>query len=217
MISNKSHDIANGLGFTFSGSKNNYSTPPENFIIEVIKETGMSLIKRETRFHSLLRTWIQTNARYLRTDSLKTLSIDLSDDQLRILGSFCAIARDNDAHARWFKLISFIQGRLNSKKIDIVPKEYPKEALDIFLKEFNIRYRNIPFQDERKFLGNQWLVKNNIWIRNRLLMTVSPRADLCSYFKLYKDRREKNICKFISIGRSSFFALKSDIELIQSL
>ena len=124
--------------------------------------------------------------------------------------------RDGSVSHGLFRLPAYIAG-LNSKKIDIVPKEYPKEALDIFLKEFNIRYRNIPFQDERKFLGNQWLVKNNIWIRNRLLMTVSPRADLCSYFKLYKDRREKNICKFISIGRSSIFALKSDIELIQSL
>jgi hypothetical protein len=216
LIKNRLYNIANGLGFTFTGGINNYTVPPEVFIVELIKECGLSLIKKETRFHSLLRTWININSHLLRTDALLKLSIGLDDVELRILGSLCAIARDSDSKGRWLKIISHLKNRLQKNEIDVVSNKYPREALDTFLNEFGVNYRKIPFQEDRKFMDRKWLVKNNPWIKGRLLMSVSPRADLATFFRINKERNCKKVCELIFIGRSSFFALKEDIELVNS-
>ncbi|OIQ15967.1 MAG: hypothetical protein BM556_16870 [Bacteriovorax sp. MedPE-SWde] len=213
-MSNEIYDIANGFGFTFAQADECHDVSPEMFLSLIINEYGIKLIKREARLHSLVRTWIKTNARFLRTDALKKISLTFESVELSILASFCAIARENDSSSRWDKLIDFLRKRIVESTASLVPESYPEERMDSYLLEFGIRTRSISFQDLRKFKGRDWLIQNSPWIRNRLIMTVSARADMATYLGLYSDPTEESVCSQIFIGRSSYFSLKEDVSVI---
>ncbi len=215
MINNLFYRQANGLGFTFNNAKPDFSVPPERFIIDLLKELSTNLITGERRLHSLLRTWFSFYSRFLRVDTLTKLSDELEESELRILGSLCLIAKEYDSSTRWSRLITRLEERTKRSKIDFVPKDYPKNSLDSYLLEFGIRYRSIKFQDERKFMTLEWLVAHNIWIKNRFIMTVSPRADLLTCFIInsdingYSDIEEKAL-----IGKSSYYSLIDDVKIL---
>ena len=215
MINNRFYRLANGLGFTFNNAKPDISVPPERFIIDLLKELNTNIITDERRLHSLLRTWFSLYSRFLRVDTLTKLSDELEEAELRILGSLCLIAKEYDTSTRWSRIITRLKDRTKRSKIDFVPQDYPKESLDSYLLGFGIRYRSIKFQDERKFMTLEWLVAHNIWIKNRFIMTVSPRADLLTCFTInkdinsYSDVKEKSL-----VGKSSYYSLINDIKLI---
>ena len=162
MINDRFYKLANGLGFTFNNANPDFSVPPERFIIDLLKELGTNLITREKRFHSLLRTWFSLCSRFLRVDTLTKLSDELEEAELRILGSLCLIAKEYDSSTRWSRLITRLEKRTKRLKLDFVPKEYPRKSLDPYLLEFGISYREIKFQDERKFMTLEWLVAHNM-------------------------------------------------------
>ena len=215
LINNRFYKLANGLGFTFNNARPDNSVAPERFIIDLLKELNTSLVTSERRLHSLLRTWFSLYSRFLRVDTLTKLSDELEEAELRILGSLYLIAKEYDSSTRWSRLITRLEEKTKRSKLDFVPKDYPKESLDSYLLGFGIRYRSIKFQDERKFMTLEWLVSHNIWLKNRFIMTVSPRADLLSCFLIneningYSDIEEKAL-----IGKSSYYSLIDDVKIL---
>lgn len=215
MINKCFYRQANGLGFTFNNAKPDTSVPPERFIIDLLKELSTNLITGERRLHSLLRTWFSLYSRFLRVDTLTKLSDELEESELRLLGSLCLIAKEHDSSTRWSRLITRLEEKTKRSKLDFVPKDYPKESLDSYLLEFGIRYRVIKFQDERKFMTLEWLVTHNIWIKNRFIMTVSPRADLLTCITINSDIRSySDIEEKALIGKSSYYSLIDDVKII---
>lgn len=216
MNRDNTYQIANGLGFTFSSAgEGNYTSSPEMFISDVAAR-GESLLRAESRLYSLTRTWVRANAQLLRPDGLSSSSKDLSPIGLRFLLSICLIAQDSDpAPKRWNSLIRSLSESIGRDVIYLYPRNYPQDRTDEFLRGAGIHYRRVAFQDNRKFRDLRWIIERNPWIRNRVLMTVSARADIYTYLSIHSDAKEKDICDELGVGKSSFYSIKKSFDLIR--
>ncbi|AYF44403.1 hypothetical protein BALOs_1402 [Halobacteriovorax sp. BALOs_7] len=211
------YNIANAFGFTFTGVDSlDYSVSPERFIVDTLSLSGESLFREESRLHTLLRTWVRDNSHLLRPELLVSLGSSLEGISLRVLGSICLIAQESDtASKRWNRAIRRILKIVDSDRLYLYPENYPNSRIDQYLSEFGIHYRSVEFQDERKFRGLKWMVENNPWVKNRILMTVSARADIYTYLSNNETAKEKEVCTELDVGKSSFYSIKKSFELIR--
>lgn len=206
--------MANSLGFTFNGETiTYYDAIPETFLVEVAK-LGNALFYKESRLFSLTRTWVHFYAKFLRVDALKKLSKDMQGIELSILGSFCLIAKEADS-SKWNGLLEDILKRTKSFRKEIIPRDILENNKDLFLAKFGIYYRSLRFQSSRKFRSLEWLLKNNHWIKNRLIMTVSPRADIFTYLFFHRNKRDIGpLIDCVFASKSTVYNIREEYDLL---
>ncbi len=76
-----------------------------------------------------------------------------------------------------------------------------------YLIDRGIIVRTIPIQDEKKIRPSNWLLKNNVWFKNRLLFGLGVRADAFSALQTNQIKTYYELSKFIN---SSLFSAREN-------
>jgi hypothetical protein len=187
------------MGITFDIVPN-FKMQPEMIII--------TLLQREdfigNYMYGILKLIFFKHHLFFRVDILNKASHKLSavgKATLSALAGYCA----NDLKDKRFKKIK--KSSLKSKLMINTIAYIDTVGAEQHLFERGIIVRQIPLQNEKKILPCDWVLKNNIWFRNRLLFGLGVRADAFSFLQMGPVKTYYELSKIL--GSSLFSARKS--------
>jgi hypothetical protein len=198
-FSNEEYSQLASLGITFDIVPN-YKVQPELVIL--------SLLNREefigNYMYGMLKLLFDRHHLFFRVDVFikgsKTISA-VGKATLSALSSYC-VHELNDK--RFKKLKKFT---LKNELLLNTQEYVASVGAEPYLIERGIVVRRIAIQSEKKILTTDWVFKNNIWFRNRLLFGLGVRADAFSSLQITPIKTYYQLSKIL--GSSLFSARKS--------
>lgn len=145
---------------------------PEEVIIQIVREI---VREKDLKLLSILVLWMNNFRGYVRAELMKKLSYSLHINTLAVLGG--VIQKSCIKDHRWDILIKHIAKHTKNNRFSLNPRETNCEA-DLEMLGFGVDVRKVSSADEKKIMQEDWVIKNNIWIRNRLFLGTNLRADV---------------------------------------
>lgn len=196
-FSKEDYSFLSSLGLTFDEAPS-YNIGPESGLIH--------LLNREefigNYMYGMLKLFLKYNHEYLRVDLLIKLEkkvTPMGRATLSALSAYCS----KDLKDKRFKKIKKHKLHesifLNSQEyVDSVGSEpYPTDR--------GIIVRTILIQDEKKIRSSKWILKNNVWFKNRLLFGLGVRADA---FSALQTNRIKTYYELSKVIESSLYSAR---------
>ena len=151
-------------------------------IFKIGPEAGLiHLLNREefigNYMYGMLKLFLKHNHEYLRVDLLMKLENKLTPMGRATLSALSAYCLKDLKDKRFRK----IKKHKLHEPIFLNSQEYVDSVgSEPYLIDRGIVVRIIPIQDEKKIRSSKWLLKNNVWFKNRLLFGLGVRADAFS-------------------------------------
>lgn len=189
------------LGLTFDEGSN----------FKVQPEAGLTQLLNREEFignymYGMLKLFLSHHHEFIRIDALLNAEKSLTPigrATLSALAAFCA----KELKDKRFKRIK----KYNLKTpIYLNSKEYVESVgSEPHLFERGIIVREIKTQDEKKIRYGLWLLKNNVWFKNRLLFGLGVRADA---FSVLQTNQIKTYYELSKILGSSLFSARKNFQ-----
>ena len=198
-FSKENYSFLSSLGLTFDVSPT-FNIGPESGLIH--------LLNREefigNYMYGMLKLFLKHNHEFLRIDILTKLENKLTPMgkvTLSALSAYCS----KDLKDKRFKKIK--KHKLH-EPIFLNTQEYVDSVgAEPYLVDRGIVVRIIPTQDEKKIRSSNWLLKNNVWFKNRLLFGLGVRADAFSALQTNQIKTYYELSKIID---SSLFSAREN-------
>jgi hypothetical protein len=196
------YSFLSSLGLTFD----------EAPIFNIGPEAGLiHLLDRENfignYMYGMLKLFLKYNHEYLRVDLLLQLEKKLTPigrTTLSALAAYCS----KDLNDKRFKKIK--KYKLH-EPIFLNSQEYVDSVgAEPFLIDRGIVIKTIPIQNEKKTRPSSWILKNNVWFKNRLLFGLGVRADAFSALQTNHIKTYYELSKIL--GASLFSARKNYLD-----
>jgi hypothetical protein len=200
-FSKEDYSFLSSLGLTFDESPT-FNIGPEAGLIH--------LLNREefigNYMYGMLKLFLKHNHEYLRIDILTKLEKKLTPmgrATLSALAAYCS----KDLKDKRFKKIK--KHKMN-EPIFLNSQEYVGSVgSEPYLADRGIVVRNIPIQDEKKIRSSNWLLKNNVWFKNRLLFGQGVRADA---FSALQTNQIKTYYELSKVIESSLYSARVNFK-----
>lgn len=200
-FSKEDYSFLSSLGLTFDESPT-YNIGPEAGLIR--------LLNREefigNYMYGMIKLFLKHNHEYLRIDILTKLEKKLTPmgrATLSALSAYCS----KDLKDKRFKKIK--KHNLH-EPIFLNSQDYVDSVgSEPYLTDRGIVVRTIPTQDEKKMRSSRWLLKNNVWFKNRLLFGLGVRADAFSALQTNQIKTYYELSKVID---SSLFSARENFK-----
>jgi hypothetical protein len=200
-FSKEDYSFLSSLGLTFDESPT-FNISPEAGLIR--------LLNREefigNYMYGMLKLFLKHNHEALRIDILTKLEKKLTPmgrATLSALSAYCS----KDLKDKRFKKIK--KHKLH-EPIFLNSHEYiDSVGAEPHLADRGIIVRVIPIQDEKKIRSSSWLLKNNIWFKNRLIFGLGVRADA---FSALQTNHIKTYYELSKILDSSLFSARKNFH-----
>lgn len=174
----------NSLGFTLIANDNGSNKyTPEECLIASCKEIARSF-RRNRRLYTLWVLWLSEYARFLRVDILNKKLDSLSSLEKAFLGAFAFYAYDSVQSKSWKDLVIAIKKDLKDFNHHYIKEGFDEDDYEDALLEFGVFQKRLGEQPQRKLRPLEYIIGHNPWIKNRVLMTVSPRADIFTAYTM---------------------------------
>lgn len=198
-FSKEDYSFLSSLGLTFDEIPT-FNIGPEAGLIH--------LLNREefigNYMYGMLKLFLKYNHEYLRIDILTKLEKKLTPmgrSTLSALSAYCS----KDLKDKRFKKIK--KHKLH-EPIFLNSQEYVDSVgSEPYLADRGIVVRTITTQDEKKIRSSKWLLKNNVWFKNRLLFGLGVRADAFSALQTNQIKTYYELSKIID---SSLFSAREN-------
>jgi hypothetical protein len=214
MMTTKSdaYTLLTNLGVSFDRELD-ISLSPEECFISLIEDHEIIKNKRLLSLAILAFKHIQN---YLRPDLFKRLTQRMSKHGQSVLGGI--IFRDHLHNpARWEGLKkSLHKNRKNSTIVDS-EKLLAVRGADEFFNNFGIAITPVAVSYEKKLLAKNWFFAQNPWIKNRIFMGPSTRADIYTVKKNFLESTAYRFMERFNYTPSSLYGIWHDLEEAQSL
>jgi hypothetical protein len=200
-FSESEYSFLASLGLSFDMVPN-FDLSPENGLISLLNKDEFI----GNYMYGMLKLFLKHHHSGLRIDLLvqneKKLS-PMGRATLSALANFCS----KDLKDSRFKKIK--KFKLN-ETLFINTQEYVDSVgAEPYLLERGIVVRVIPIQNEKKIRPAMWLLKNNIWFRNRLIFGLGVRADA---FSVLQTGTVKTYYELSKILGSSLFSARKNFQ-----
>ena len=200
-FSKADYSFLSSLGLTFDESPT-FNIGPETGLIR--------LLNREefigNYMYGMLKLFLKHNHEYLRIDILSKLEKKLTPmgrATLSALSAYCS----KDLKDKRFKKIK--KHNLH-EPIFLNSQEYVDSVgTEPYLADRGIVVRTIPIQDEKKTRSSKWLLKNNVWFKNRLLFGLGVRADA---FSALQTNQIKTYYELSKVIESSLYSARVNFK-----
>lgn len=200
-FSKEDYSFLSSLGLTFDESPT-FNIGPEAGLIR--------LLNREefigNYMYGMLKLFLKHNHEALRIDTLTKLEKKLTPmgrATLSALSAYCS----KDLNDKRFKKIK--KHNLH-KPIFLNSLEYVDSVgSEPYLADRGIVVRTIPIQDEKKIRSSKWLLKNNVWFKNRLLFGLGVRADA---FSALQTNQIKTYYELSKVIESSLYSARVNFK-----
>lgn len=210
-ISNNIHSLLAGLGVALYAKPCTKSSP-ELIILAIIN----SMIKTfDPKAYSLLIGWLELYKDSVRIESLKALLKKSPSTHQKIAAAIAHKVMQKDY--RWNSIINLAN---NSKSETLTYignvkrlKLFDKSHLDQDFLLFNIYMVPIKSSPQKKYRTIEWIVKNNIWIRNRKLMGCTLRADVYTLMQKGSNTPYAT-AKKLSASMSAVYSNWNDLKMV---
>ena len=198
-FSKEDYSFLSSLGLTFDESPT-FNIGPEAGLIH--------LLNREefigNYMYGMLKLFLKHNHEYLRIDILTKLEKKLTPmgrATLSALSAYCSKELKDNRFKKIKKHKLHEPIFLNSLEyVDSVGSEQ-------YLTDRGIVVRTIPIQDEKKIRSSNWLLKNNVWFKNRLLFGLGVRADA---FSALQTNQIKTYYELSKVIESSLYSAREN-------
>lgn len=171
------------LGVTFFAESTEIPTSPEEGIIAFVRSGEFP---KDKTMMPLVLGWLKEYSRLVHVERLRNLSDDLSDFEMAVLGVLakkCVGQKD----LRWGTIVKKAKEKIDGKKfVDgdsdtfLAVKGSDPDFAEFGLKMAPMNIENV----EKKLRPRNFLVKNNVWIKNRILFGANVRADIATIREL---------------------------------
>lgn len=195
------------LGIAFNVTAD-FSAPPEKIISKILDKDRFI----GNRVYSLLLLFFQEFHEFIRIDLLSKESSKIHPIGKATISALCLYCKKKLNDKRFEKYNYFYLPVLED---EVILKSHERRELEPELLEVGIINRKLGKQPLKKLMTRQWLVRNNIWIRNRLLLGVSVRADSFSILELQPVSTYYALSKLVSSSITAARKNFHDYHLLQ--
>lgn len=163
------------LGFAYYGSPSPLPPDPEKTIIQIIK-----LFSEDQKIYRIMLAWFERFGDLIHVERIASQINQLSDFEKIILG-VTALKMVNAGDSRFKSIVSKIKHKKIKLNIEISGQDeflIEKHGLDKEFNFFSIKTSKILPADSKKLIDRDFIIKNNLWLRLRLLLGTNFRADI---------------------------------------
>jgi hypothetical protein len=204
------------LGIAFS-QKTDLVANPEQTIIETIKSGEFPA---DRKLFSLMLLWLNEFVDLVHVERLKGLLGELAPFELAIMGGLatkCLKMGD----FRWKAILNEVQKKLGKHppKFDVGDDAtYLKlKGVDADFEAFGIKVAPLKPEDHKKLVRRDEIIKNNPWLKNRLLMGSNLRADFITIFTLGLARNAYQAAKILNCSENASYRNWRSLEEAREL
>ena len=204
------------IGIAYTDSRK-YSVNPEKVFIEVIKSNDLFENKK---YVGLMLLWLFEYGSLIRVSYIKSLIDDLDIFHQAVVAGF-ALKMMKNGDNRWKKLIEKVQKNFGDKKLKFHIQDDPMyvriKGQDKEFKEFGLSVAILLPENSKKLMKKEWIVKNNIWLKNRVIYGVNLKADIISLMSLKLSHNAYQAAKYLGCSFNSSYKIWNEIELVKGL
>jgi hypothetical protein len=205
------HDWAS-LGVAFNTGEGIYkNASPEQTIINTIKSGEFPADKK---IFGLMLLWMEEYHEFIHVEQLKSLCKNLSPFELAILAALSKKIL-NHGDLRFKAIITYSKKKFGKHTPHF--KEGDDKLLlslkgfDEDFNEFNIKVVPLKRDEKKKLLKREHILKNNVWLKNRLLFGANLRADFITVFTLGLAQNAYQAAKFLNCSMNASYRNWRDI------
>lgn len=208
-IQDSDYQALASLGITFFSTPD-FSIPPESVLAHVLdKENFIG-----NKIYSLLKLFFSEFHDLIRVDLLIKESEEISPIGKATISALALYSLKilGDKRFKKFKLAPLDYELVLTKHSSESNRGVEKELM-----EMGIVVRKLGEQPGRKIRDIKWLISNNIWLRNRLLMGVGVRADSFSALELEEIETYYSLSKVVKSSVSAARKNFKDYHLLNDI
>ena len=186
---------------------------PEDAIISFLLSDDFP---KNKRLMGLLLVWLKEFSKYVQVEYLKHEMTQLNYTQIATLGAIatkCVEFKD----FRWRNLEATCRKKIknvnSSLYVDDDEISLQYRGVDKVFEKFKIIIPNRKEESEKKLRSRDWVLSKNIWIKNRLLFGVNPRADIATVLELKSCRTAYAAAKILNISKPTAYRNWDDLKM----
>jgi hypothetical protein len=157
---------------------------PERAILALVQSGDFP---KDRKMMTLALLWLSEYSEFVHIERLKTLSASLNMFELSILGAM-ALKCENWGDHRWRSLLTAVRNRLGKKAFEFSSADSKsvlnRLGVDPEFSVFGIKIAPVDMAHQKKIRLRNWILKNNLWLKNRLLFGTNLRADMATVLQL---------------------------------
>ena len=192
------------LGIAFNANASEAANPEET-IIATIKSGEFPA---DRKMFSLMQLWLEEFGDLVHVERLKGQIKGLAPFELALMGGIASKCLKK-GDTRWKTIVMEVHKKLGKHhpKFDHGDDEtYLKiKGVDEDFAAFGVRVVPLVASDRKKLLRRDEIIKNNPWLKNRLLMGANLRADFITVFTLGLARNAYQAAKFLNCSLNASY------------
>src|SRR5690606_23595836 len=138
----------------------------------------LRILNRESfigeKIYTLLLAFFDEFHHLVRVDYLSNKVLNISDIGRATLYAISRYCVNDLSDKRFLKIPKFVLSRKTAIELNVGQE---RSSHDKYLLNAGILVRKLKSQGSKKLMAKSWVLKNNIWLRNRMLFGVGVRAD----------------------------------------
>lgn len=190
------------LGVAFYGPS--ILTSPEEALIEFLKSNEFP---DDKKMISIVLMWLKNYSALVHVERLKNMLNDLNAFELAVLGGI-AKKTSSFGDLRW-KMIERIVQKKNSSSVSFKQGDTPSfiklKGMDKDFALFGIKVAHVIPEDDKKLLRREVVIRNNLWLKNRVLFGSNVRADVATLIELKQIKNGYEASKLASCSMTAAY------------
>ncbi|MFT6069648.1 MAG: hypothetical protein ACJAT2_001571 [Bacteriovoracaceae bacterium] len=206
--------IWTALGVAFSSEPMN-DIPPERALLETIRSID---IDRDRKIFSLVLVWLETYGDHIRFEPIYHFLESMTDQEMRVLGAISL--KLSKESKRWLNVVKKINKRLNPSFDEMKlsdSRRLEARGVDKDFEIFDLLVSPIATSDSSKLMSMDHIIKNNYWIRNRIMLGNNLRADVISSIDFNPAPSRYSSAKLIGCRDQSIYGPWREVERVKKV
>lgn len=204
-LSEKEYSLLSSIGIAFEYEPD-AQLCPEKVILRILnRDTFIG-----EKIYTLLLAFFDEFHDLVRVDYFCKESSNISDIGKATLYGLSRYCVENLSDQRFLKIPCYVLTIDRAMELNVGQQ---RSSHDKHLIQAGIFCRDLKSQGSKKLMSREWVLKNNIWLRNRMLFGVGVRADSFSAMKLNRQKTYYSLSKIVSSSISA--ARKNYTDFLQ--
>ena len=197
------------LGFGYAGSPSITPPDPEKIIIEIIK-----LYPEDQKLYGIFLAWMERFGDLIHVERLSNQIDLLTQDEKVILGVTALKLWNNGDHR--FKVIFDKIKKKNIRLEMTLPGRdnylIEKNGRDKEFLPFGVTTSTVQVSENKKLMDRSFVIKNNLWLRLRVLLGANYRADMVFVKLMSLANNAYEAMKFLRCSKETSYRIWGSLE-----
>ncbi len=204
------------LGIAFNIKNRKLNANPEKTIIDTILSDEFP---GDRKMFELMLLWLHHYHDLVHVDRLKSHLAKLNPFHLALIGGLATKCL-NLSDFRWEAILTTVNKKLGKNRPTFSgddPLYLKMKGVDKDFAGFGIKVAPVRPDNQKKLMQRKEIIKNNTWLKNRLLFGVNLRADFVTVFALGLAENAYQAAKLLNCSANASYRNWGDLEEARSL